>query len=124
MAVSDKDHRLVTPYSEENMRMCFEWQPIVIIPVMPNKPAKSANRLIRAVQAGCFVVAEPHPSHEEFKDLVWIGNIYEGVIWAWENEREAMEKVVKAQDYINENYSMNRIGELWKKAISQALEQK
>ena len=75
--------------------------------------AKSANRMIEAVRAGKFVVAEPLPAYEEFSDLMWVGDIPEGVEWAKARQSECLERVRACQDRIRERFSPQTIGAKW-----------
>lgn len=114
--VSEPGNTMVTPWSPENLQRAFSTAGIVLIPV-GNKKAKSANRMIEAINAGCFVVAEEMPAHNEFSPFAWIGDIGEGVRWALDHPDEALGATAMGQDYIDKHYSMDAIGPLWAKAI-------
>lgn len=93
---------LALPWSLETMREEFARADIVLLPA--TKQTKSPNRAIEAIRQGCFVVAEPHPSINEFPGI-WIGNIAEGIQWASQNQSQANEMTRRAQDYIRERFS-------------------
>ena len=92
---------------------------MVIIPTGVSA-AKSGNRLIEAVRAGKFVVAEPLPAYEEFAEWMWVGDLREGVEWALGNEKECLKRVRKAQKYVQKHYSMEVIGPKWLEAVKKA----
>lgn len=119
--VADLDDPQVTPWSHKNMRRAFRDAGIVLIPATERK-AKSANRLIEAINNGCFVCAEPIPAHEEFRPYAWVGDIPTGVTWALSHPEEAMERTRKGQAYIDQHYSMDAIGPRWEAAIRGALQ--
>jgi hypothetical protein len=118
--VSEPFDEKVTPWTPENMQSALKRAGIVVIPV-GKKQAKSANRLITALNGGCFVACEALPAHCEFSEYVWIGDIGEGVRWAQERPQEAFLKVRMGQEYIQSNYTMEQIGPRWEKALLQSL---
>ena len=85
---------------------------IVVIPTDDRK-AKSANRLIEAVRNGRFVVACELPAHDEFRDFMWIGDIFEGLEWAKAHPEECINKTTLCQSYIRDKFSPERIGKMW-----------
>lgn len=98
------------PWSIETMRRELADADIVIMPATAKY--KSANRTVEAIRQGCFVVAEPHPSIEEFP--IWIGDIPKGVEWAVSNPEDARRLTAKAQDYVREKFSPRTIARLWR----------
>jgi hypothetical protein len=85
---------------------------VVVLPTDERK-GKSANRLIEAVRNGRFVVTGELPAHDEFRDMMWVGDIREGVAWAKENPDECIARVKICQDYIRERFSPETIGHMW-----------
>ena len=81
--------------------------------------AKSANRLIESVRNGRFVIAGHMPAHEEFKRMMWVGNIRDGVEWAKAYPHKAVGQVKECQQYIRDKYSPEAIGRLWFNALGQ-----
>lgn len=102
-----------TQWTWEGMPAAFHQAGCVIIP--DPKPTASANRLIEAVNNGCFVVANPVRSYEEFPDM-YLGDIGEGVRWYLEHPEEALERVRRCQTYI-QKFSMDQIGPRWEAVI-------
>lgn len=96
----------------------------VILPSLPDNRrllAKSTNRMVESLWAGCFVVAHPVPSYMEFKDWAWIGeDLAEGIAWMAENGAVLVDRVRAAQDYIASNYSPRRIAADWERALDAA----
>src|SRR6185369_7887614 len=80
-----------------------------------NNPGASANRPIKALRAGRFVVApEDCPeSWRELSDFMWIGDAREGIRWAFANREEACRKVQSGQNYIRTRFSPQSIGSQW-----------
>lgn len=98
-------------WSIETMRSAFIQTDIVIIPA--TDAYKSANRAVESIRQGCFVVAEPHPSLNDFPGI-WIGNIKEGIKWTLQNLQEARQMTRQAQDYVRELYSPKTVASAWK----------
>jgi hypothetical protein len=88
---------------------------IVLMPA--TKEYKSPNRTIEAIRQGCFVVAEPHPSINDFP--IYIGNIQEGIEWARTHQKQANQMILEAQNYI-EKYSPRRVANVWKRTLESA----
>lgn len=93
----------------------------VVIPT-GNRKAKSANRLIESVRNGRFVIAGELPAHDEFKDLMYIGNdLKNGLEWfKRSNPAEIIQRIRDCQAYIRDRYSPGRIARLWLEAIDRA----
>jgi len=106
----------IIPWSREAMIEGFKRAGAVIIPV-GNKIAKSANRLLESINAGCFVIANSMPAYDEFKDFSWIGDIAQGIDWYLNNKEEALIKVEAGQRYILDRYTIDKVGPMWEKAI-------
>jgi hypothetical protein len=102
----------ITPWSPEVQKKALEHCAIVILPT-GKSPCKSANRMVEAIRAGKFVCANPLPAYEEFSPYAWIGDIREGVDWAYANQAKALEMVRKGQLYIKTRYSPEIIGRQW-----------
>ena len=78
-------------------------------------PGASANRPVKALRAGRFVVApEDCPeSWRELSDFMWIGDVREGISWAYAHREEACRKVQRAQTYIRSRFNPQLIGSQW-----------
>jgi uncharacterized Rossmann fold enzyme len=103
----------------------LEWSPEALqaelaqadIVLMPTTAAyKSPNRTIEAIRAGCFVVAEPHPSIMSIPGI-WIGNIREGIIWAQQHRTEANARTAQAQEYIRLRHAPRTVAAAWSRTI-------
>lgn len=117
--MSDELKQLIIPWSPTAVDKGFKSAAVVILPTGLS-PCKSANRLLEAVRAGKFVVAEPLPAYEEFAELLCVGDIREGVEWALKNKAECLRRVKKAQKYIVKRYSPEVIGAQWLEAVKKA----
>lgn len=74
----------------------------------------SANRVVKAIRAGRFVVAPPGiPAWDELAEFCWIGDPVEGVKWALNNREEACQKVTAGQKYTRERFHPSLIGAKW-----------
>lgn len=104
------------PWSWEGLKGEFAKADIVLMPA--TKGYKSPNRTIEAIRQGCFVVAEPHPSINDFP--IYIGDINEGIAWAKNHPQEANQMITKAQSYI-ERYSPKTVGSAWKTVMESVL---
>jgi hypothetical protein len=114
--ISEPFAPFVTPWSKANLKKGFEKAGYVLIPV-GEKKAKSANRLLEAMYSGCFVICEPMPAYDEFKDFCWIGDLADGIEWYLKNPKKALEMTRKGQEYISKNYTIEQIGKLWERAL-------
>lgn len=101
------------PWSFGGMFQEFLYADIVILPA--TKGYKSPNRAVEAIRQGCFVVAEPHPSLDEFP--VWKGNIQEGVEWTRANLDKANEMTREAQRFVSERYAPRTAALAWRSAV-------
>lgn len=106
---------------------CAEWTPesfragistpcIVIIPTGKSL-AKSENRMVEAIRNGKYVCAEHLPAYEPFNEFFPLGDIPAQIDWALSNPTEALAQVGRAQSYIKQHYSPEKIGRDWLKAI-------
>ena len=91
---------------------------LVLLPHRPGVEYKTANRLINAIQAGCFPICDPHPSYDEFEDFIWTSGVATGLRWAQENRLMLNDNLDKAQAYVEKNYSPEVIGNKWNDLIS------
>ncbi len=75
----------------------------------------SANRVVKAIRAGRFVVA-PDDCPESWRELspyMHIGDVSEGIRWALNNREESCKKTLAGQHYIQQRYSPQLIGSQW-----------
>lgn len=108
------------PWSIEAMSEGFDTAEVVIIPVEDDEWSrhKSSNRMVEAIRNGVFVVANPIPAYEPFRNLMWLGDIREGVEWAYENAEEAQERVRVAQQLVKDLYDPEMIARKWESALT------
>jgi hypothetical protein len=103
-------------WSHQTMLREFKLADIVLMPA--TKDYKSPNRTIEAIRQGCFVVAEPHLSIQDFP--IYIGNLEEGVIWARTHQQQANQMILEAQQYIEARYSPQTVASAWKPILEHA----
>jgi hypothetical protein len=113
--VSNIDNQLVTPWSPEAMDEAFDDAGLVIIPTGKSM-AKSANRAIDSLRRGIYPICGNLPAYSDLG--VWQGDIVQGIEWALSHQDEVMRRIKSAQHYIRYEYSPQRIGKLWLKALS------
>ena len=103
------------PWSPESQKAELAYNDIVIL---PNKnESKSSNRLINAVMAGCFVCANKTMARHEFREFMWIGDIYTGLKWSRAFQSDLNSLISECQDYIERHYSPKLIGDLWGEVV-------
>ena len=85
--------------------------------------AKSANRLLLSLWNGRFVSAWPLPEYRQFASWAHIGEeIVEGLLWALGHPQEVELGIARAQDYIQANYSPEKVGEVWYRLFCEGLD--
>lgn len=86
-----------------------------VVLLTASNPGASANRVVKALRAGRFVVV-PVDCPESWKDLaefIWIGDVRRGIEWTFANREEACLKVQSAQKFIRKAFSPQSIGSQW-----------
>jgi glycosyltransferase involved in cell wall biosynthesis len=94
---------------------------LVVLPVNHRERfylAKGPNRLIEALWAGRFAVANSIPSYDEFSSWAWIGDIAEGMAWALEHPDDVTQQIGAAREHIRQRYSPAAIAAEWERALS------
>ena len=92
---------IILPYSSDNIRL-----------------VKSANRIVDSINLGRFVIMSETQQFREFEPYCYFGKISDGLEWLIKNEREALIKIAKGQDYLRDNYSNNITFKKWESAIN------
>lgn len=108
----------VIPYTPETLRKELISANIALLPTRVGAEYKSNNRLVNAIRMGIFAVCQRHPSYEEFKDFIWVGDVRTGMRWAKHHQSELNDLVAEAQGYIEKKYSPEAVGERWKDFLS------
>jgi hypothetical protein len=111
------------PWSLENESRCLQGAAVVVLTA--SSPGASANRVIKAIRAGRFVVtpADCPASWRQFEDYALIGGVSEGIGWALNNREEACRKILAGQAYIRERFSPQLIGSQWADLFASTLGQ-
>ncbi len=122
--------RILPEISEYSLRIvsniegCIAWSPISLlselrdadIVILPATAGyKSPNRAVESIRNGCMVVAEDHPSLEDFP--IWKGNIREGIEWTKTHLKEANEMIREAQSFVRERFSPRTQADAWRKVL-------
>jgi hypothetical protein len=113
----------IIPWSRDAVIEALDRCAVAILPTGKN-PYKSANRLVEAARRGKFVVANPLPAYEEFAPFMWVGDIREGVEWAYAHREQCLARVAQCQDYIRPRFSPERVGRLWLEALASVRKEK
>jgi len=111
--------RLV-PWSREATWQALADADVVWIPVEPaqNKAVKSPNRLLEAVWAGRFVVADALPAYEPWSGLLSVGRPLEDAIaQAMADPAAACRRIGEAQRRIASRHSSFACGREWARAL-------
>jgi hypothetical protein len=96
---------------------------LVLLPI--NREAryyssKGPNRMVESLWAGRFVVAQPLPAYEEFRQWAWIGeDLAEGLAWAKAHPAEVVERIAAAQAHIARRYAPPVVAGAWSALLRQ-----
>lgn len=101
------------PWSSAAQEDLLRQRNVVILP-SKEQTYKSANRLINAIMAGCFVIASKIDINKEFRHFCYLGPVKGGLqfVDAYKNELNAF--VRAGQQYIQQHYSPETLGRKWK----------
>lgn len=110
-------HVAFFPWTAQAIWLALIRSDIVILPsntANQKKLVKSPNRLLEALWAGRFAVADPIPSYRELAQWAWLGgDLVTGIRWAVANPEEVVRRVGQAQDYIARHHTPAVIAEQW-----------
>lgn len=101
------------PWSLENEAKCLNGAAVVLM--TGNNPGASANRVVKALRAGRYVVA-PKDCADSWRELapyIWIGDVVEGIRWALNNREDACNQIAAGQKYTRERFDPKRIAGQW-----------
>lgn len=100
-------------WSLENEAKCLQGAAVALL--TGDNPGASANRVVKALRAGRFVVTpqECAESWREFAPYIWIGDISEGIYWALNNREEACNQIAAGQKYTQERFHPKKITARW-----------
>jgi hypothetical protein len=121
MVISNPNEYIPTvPWSMQNMERGFEECDVVIIPQQNTRKnrCKGANRIVESIRSGRFVIANEMPSHEQFKEWMYIGDIQEGLEWCRKNKSEIRDRIAMAQKYVRRTFSPEEISRQWLSALT------
>lgn len=101
------------PWSLENEAKCLEGAAVVLM--TGDNPGASANRVVKAIRAGRYVVA-PEDCADSWRELapyIWVGDVSDGIQWALNNREEACSQIAAGQKYMRERFDPKRITDQW-----------
>ena len=78
-------------------------------------PGASANRVVKALRAGRFVVAPENcaDSWRELAEFIHVGDVADGIDWAFNNREEACQKISAGQQFVAQRFAPSSIGAKW-----------
>jgi len=88
----------------------------VLLPVTEDRESvcKGNNRPVDALQQGRIVLTNPGiPSYEDLKDFLYIGDFYEMYQEMIKSPGQVVGKIMRAQEFIEQNYSPEAISKKW-----------
>jgi hypothetical protein len=91
-------------------------QAAAVVMLTGTNPGASANRAVKAIRAGRFVVVPKDcpASWKDLSDYIWVGDVREGIAWALNNREEACRKIGAGQKYTRERFTPSLIGKQWR----------
>ena len=105
-------HGAALEWSPETERRSLDRCAVVL--VTGNNPGASANRIVKALRAGRFVVTPGGvPAWDEYKDFIWIGDVRKGIEWAFNNREEACARTKMGQEYARRVSNPASIARQW-----------
>ncbi len=111
------------PYSKDAVIYHARESDLVLIPqILDNRGlSKGNNRLLESLRMGKFSICSDVPSYRELEEFCYIGDIKEGIEWAYANKQEVRDKIKAGQAYIRQRYSPESIGEMWRGVFAAAM---
>jgi hypothetical protein len=103
----------------DTFRSELEAAAATIIPVglNPFTVCKSNNRLVLALHHGIPVVADSIPSYDEFGAFSFLNDWERGLEAIFERRPEVGEKTEAGMQYVNENWSLEKISDQWRQLL-------
>lgn len=93
---------------------------LIIIPslVTSRKRVKSNNRMLEGIRLGRFVISDPLPCYEEFREMMMVDGLKEGFEWLKTQPRDAIvNRIRRAQEYIRDKYSPSVSADIWERIL-------
>jgi hypothetical protein len=105
------------PWSTEATWAALRSCDMVLLPADPasaTSRVKSANRLVEALRAGRFSVAQPLPAYRELESFAYVGDsVGEGIRWALRHPLKALERVRRGQRWVAERLAPETVARQW-----------
>ena len=100
------------PWSTAAQEQLLRESNIVLLP-SKEETYKSANRLINAIMAGCFVIASKIDINKEFRHFCYLGPLKGGLQFSQAYRHELNALVRAGQQYVQQHYSPETLGRKW-----------
>ena len=106
----------------EKLKILIEGNPSKLPTIEDERSVvKSHNRLTESLNLGRFVIANYTPYYNEMKKYCYIGNLFDGLKWIYNNKYEAIKKINGGQSYINNRFAKKVISKKWSNLIKKNL---
>jgi hypothetical protein len=122
---------LLTVCTNYKHSAALEWSPeterrslarCAVMLVTGNNPGASSNRIVKALRAGRFVVTPGGaPAWDTFRPYIWVGDVREGIEWAFNNREEACAKIMAGQEFVRERNCPKAIARMWTEVFGSIL---
>ena len=88
---------------------------VVVLPYPKDKKRliKSSNRIIESLNLGRFTILSNVEQFSEFEKFTYFGDISKGLNWILNNNTKAKQITLDGQNYVNDNYSIQKICDKW-----------
>ncbi len=105
------------PFSDKTLLNLALQSKAIIIPLINDhaRHVKSSNRIIDSLNFGRFLIKSYTDANREFDKYCYVGNIGEGIEWLRKNENESRNMIIEGQNYVQNNYSVESVSEIWLK---------
>ncbi len=85
----------------------------VILPTR-DELEESNDRVVDALHAGRFVIAQRSPSYEPLQEFLWMGrSVAEGIAWLRGHPREALQRLQRGQRYVSRHHNKAALLRFW-----------
>ena len=114
------------PWEVATVQTLFARCDIVVVPTLatPQYQVKTANRVVESIKSGCYVVAQPIPSYQEFADFIELNaSISAGVNRVLAEPSSYSQRLAAGQGYLREHYDTEKLAEQWWRALTEMVAQ-
>lgn len=120
---TDSDRVKWTRFSRPEMVRAVREADLVVIPTIPSKTLASENRVVESLRLGKFVIAGPHVESygQVLGDYIWIGDILDGIKWAYTHQAEVLQKIMDGQELVRRFFCPSAIATSWEAVCKDAI---